>query len=390
MSKDKNTRRDFFQKTAAASLGLALVPSALGKVETGSSTAPDAEPQWKNKQAGMAYRKFGRTGFMVSELVVGTFPYNDRMFFPVLDAQIERGMNYVDTAAAYNNGGVESTIGDYLKESGNRDNVFLSTKLSYYFYYLDNVIKELQKELPAAKVAAIRKQSDDMMAERGVLKPGYHMNYFGGQEEQIPKGYFRHLMLREYGYKSGWKRKIKEHAYKLLEDGLRRLKTDHLDVLHCPHGISLPDLMEDELLPELFSEFKQKGLIRAAAVSFHNDVGANLAKATEVGYYDAAMFAYNIANHAATEPLMNKAKESGLGMIAMKVARLFAMQKKHDWRQQKLDTCIVDDSLSVFSKAYLWALQNPNLSCCVSQNENIDQVVENVGIVGRKVDLLPV
>ena len=60
-----------------------------------------------------------------------------------------------------------------------------------------------------------------------------------------------------------------------MEDSLRHLKTDYVDVLHCPHGIAMPDLMEDELLSEMFAEFKQKGLIRAAAVSFHNDVGGN-------------------------------------------------------------------------------------------------------------------
>jgi len=49
-----------------------------------------------------------------------------------------------------------------------------------------------------------------------------------------------------------------------------------------------------------------------------------------------------------------------------------------------------DSSLSTFAKAYLWALQYPNLSACVAQMETVDQVAENVSIVGRKVDLLPV
>ncbi|TWU28015.1 aldo/keto reductase [Novipirellula artificiosorum] len=390
MQSKNNTRRDFIQKATATTLGLAVAPAALSKAEATRPAPKAAKPEWRNKQDGMSYRMLGRTGFMVSELVSGTFPYNDPKHFPILDAQIGHGINYIDTASAYSQGGVESNIGTYLKESNNRDKVFLSTKLSGYYGFLAGAIGELQKELPESKVKAIRKKVDDLMAERGVLKPGYHMNYFGGQEEQIPKGYFNHLMLQEYGYKSGWRMKIKDHARKLLEDGLTRLQTDHLDVLHCPHGITMPDLMEDALLPELFEEFKQKGLIRAAAVSFHNDVGANLAKAIEVGYYDAAMFAYNIANHASTEPLMLKAKESGLGTIAMKVARLFAMEQKHDWRRQKLEATIPDKEIGLFPKTYLWALQNPNLSCCVAQMENVDQVKENVAIVGRKVELLPV
>lgn len=390
----KNTRRDLFQKTAAASLGLAIAPSALAETEGSRKTAQAVKPEWRNKQEGMSYRQLGRSGFMVSELVVGTFPYNAPTHFPILDAQIERGLNYIDTAAAYSKGGVETNLGNYFKKRGNRDKVFLSTKLSSYYGFLANAQTELQKELPSSKIEEIKKKVDDMMAVRGALKPGYHMNYFGGQEAQIPKAYFQHLLLKEYGYKKGWKKKIKDHARKLLEQGLARLQTDHVDVLHCPHGIAMPDLMEDELLTELFSEFKRKGMIRAAAVSFHNDVGANLSKAIEVGYYDAAMFAYNIANHAATESLMSKAKEAGLGMVAMKVARLFAMENasenRHDWRQKKLDAAITENRLSTFAKSYLWALQNPNLSCCVSQMENIEEVVENVSITGRKVKLLPV
>jgi hypothetical protein len=87
---------------------------------------------------------------------------------------------------------------------------------------------------------------------------------------------------------------------------------------------------------------------------------------------------------------MHRAHQAGLGMIAMKVARLFAMQNQPAWRQQKLDTAIPDPNTSTFAKACLWALQNPNLSACVSQMESLDEVADNYAIVGRKVDLQPV
>lgn len=338
----------------------------------------------------MSYRMLGRTGMMVSELVMGTFPFVNPDFYPALDAGIERGMNYIDCAAAYSNGQVESNIGNYIKERGNRDNVFLSTKLSFYYGYIDRALKELEKDLPESKKDALMKKAEDMMASRAVMKPGYHMNFFQGQEGQFPKTYYRHLLLTEYGYKAGWKKKMKEHAYRIMEDSLKRLQTDHVDVLHCPHGIAMPEMMEDDVIREIFTEFKQKGMIRAAAVSFHNDVSAHLAKAIEVGYYDVAMFAYNIANHAALENLMSKGKEAGLGMIAMKVAKLLAMKDQPEWRAEKLNTTIPDEELSVFSKAYLWALQNPNLSCCVSEMNTVEIVADNYKIIGKKVDVKPV
>jgi aryl-alcohol dehydrogenase-like predicted oxidoreductase len=302
-----------------------------------------------------------------------------------MDYGIEKGINYIDTAAAYNNGLVETTIGNYFKISGNRDKVFLSTKLSYYYGYIDKVIREIEKGLPQGKKDALLKKANEMIEQRSVMKPGYHMNYFTGQEAQFPKTYYRHLMLQEYGFKSEWRGKIKQHAYKLLEGALKRLQTDHLDVLHCPHGIAMPEMMDDEVLQELFVEFKQKGLIRASAVSFHNDVAGHLAKAIEVDYYDVTMFAYNIANHAALENLMFKAKEAGIGMVAMKVAKLLWLKDQPQWRLDKLNTTIPDPDMSKFSKAYLWALQNPNLSCCVSEMHTKDIIIDNLKVMGRKV-----
>lgn len=90
----------------------------------------------------------GRTGMMVSELVIGTFPFDDESCYPVLDYGIDRGINYVDTAAAYGGGKVETNLGKYFKQPGKRDKVFLSTKQSYYYGYIDRVIKEIEAGLP--------------------------------------------------------------------------------------------------------------------------------------------------------------------------------------------------------------------------------------------------
>ncbi|MGJ8679907.1 aldo/keto reductase [Paraglaciecola sp.] len=394
MANQDNSRRDFFKKTAAASVGLVLAPGLLSASEPQNKKTPltAVQPEWRNKQSGASYRMLGRTGMMVSELVVGTYPYKNESFYPVLDYGIERGVNYLDTAAAYTQGQVESNLGNYLKKTGYREKVFLSTKLSGYGGYLYGVLNDINKGLPQGKKDALRKKADQMIEDRAVLKPGYHMNFWDGQEKQVFDAYYYHVLMQEHGFRSEWKSKIKKHTYGLLESGLKRLQTDYVDVLHCPHGIAMPEMMEDEILEELFSEFKQKGLIRASAVSFHNDVAGNLSKVIEVGYYDATMFAYNIANHAALENLIYKAKEAGIGMVAMKVARLLWMEdqpawKNEDsWRLKKLTRTIPDSEISKFAKAYLWALQNSNLSCCVAQMETVDMFADNIQIMGRKVE----
>src|SRR6266536_3387314 len=67
MSREKTDRRDFLKQ--AAVLGLAL--GAPGKVIHPDPEPKGADPEWRNKQPGMAYRRLGRTGIMVSEVVSG-------------------------------------------------------------------------------------------------------------------------------------------------------------------------------------------------------------------------------------------------------------------------------------------------------------------------------
>ncbi len=390
------SRRDFFKKTAAASVGLGLSSSFLSCRATPEATAASSQkpatptPIWRNKQEGMHYRMLGRTGMMVSELVIGSYPFHDPKSFPVLDEQIRCGINYIDAASAYGKGKVEPNLGQYFKERGTRDQIFIATKLSNYFGTVATAFNKYEAGLSDAEKKELRDEADTLIAERRVLTPGYHYNYFGGQDQQVRRTYYRYVVLKSAGIKDDLKEEIKTYTRKLLNEALEKLQIDTIDVLFCPHGNAMPDLLEESVLPELFAEFKQQGWIKASAVSFHNDVENNLRKVIDVGYYDAAMFAYNIANYGGMEQLIRQANQAGVGTIAMKVARLFSMEDQPVWRREKLETAIPGTDLSIHAKAFMWALQNPNLSCAVSQMETLEHVKENVSIVGRKVDLQPV
>lgn len=389
MKKNMESRRSFFQKSIASTIGLIVAPAIL-KSEVMSreekSPALPVEPIWRNRQDDMKYRMLGRTGMMVSEIVLGTYGFDSKDRFPLLEMSIERGVNYFDTAFAYSQGEVENTLGEFFRQNGNREKVFLSTKLSAYYGMVDRFVKEILAGLPGARQESLRKKAEKMVEDRTVKRPGYHINFFNGQEKQIDQAYLRYIVLKEYGYKKEWKDQIKKNAHKLLEGSLKRLQTDYVDVLHCPHGSGMPEMMDD-ILEELFSEFKQRGLVRASAASFHNDVGGNLDNARKVGFYDLAMFAYNIANHAALEKPIYDANQAGMGLIAMKVAKLFSMEDQPGWRKDKLNTAIPSEDLSIFAKAYTWALQNPNLSCCVSQMETEQELADNLQAIGRNIEL---
>ncbi len=88
----------------------------------------------------MKYRHLGRTGLKVSEICLGTMQWgwttDEAAGFAVMDAFMEAGGNFIDTADIYtiwakdNPGGVsEEVIGRWMKARGNRDDVVLATKV---------------------------------------------------------------------------------------------------------------------------------------------------------------------------------------------------------------------------------------------------------------------
>jgi aryl-alcohol dehydrogenase-like predicted oxidoreductase len=88
----------------------------------------------------MDYRNLGRTGLKVSSLCLGTMQWgwtaDEKTAFTIMDAFIENGGNFLDTADFYSrwipghSGGVsEEIIGRWMKERNNRKSIILATKV---------------------------------------------------------------------------------------------------------------------------------------------------------------------------------------------------------------------------------------------------------------------
>ena len=82
----------------------------------------------------MRYKLLGKSGLRVSELCLGTMTFGEDWGWGsskdesrrVLDAFLEAGGNFIDTANVYTNGTSETLLGEFLK--GNRDRAVLATK----------------------------------------------------------------------------------------------------------------------------------------------------------------------------------------------------------------------------------------------------------------------
>ncbi|TNE85986.1 MAG: aldo/keto reductase [Deltaproteobacteria bacterium] len=84
----------------------------------------------------LRYKTFGNTGLRVSEICLGTMSFGQDWGFgadeetshAVLDAYVEAGGNFLDTANKYHNGQTESFLGSWLADRDNRDEIVLATK----------------------------------------------------------------------------------------------------------------------------------------------------------------------------------------------------------------------------------------------------------------------
>lgn len=81
----------------------------------------------------MDYRQLGRSELKVSAIGLGAVTFSreidEAAAFTVMDYAVERGINLIDTAEAYNKGGSETVVGKWIKASGKRDKLVLATKL---------------------------------------------------------------------------------------------------------------------------------------------------------------------------------------------------------------------------------------------------------------------
>lgn len=230
------SRRDLLRAgTAAAALG----SSSLGGSEPVAAATQPA-PEWRNRQAGMAYRQLGRTGMMISEVVCGGDPVSSDNYKHI-ELAVEMGLNYLDMAPQYGNGDCERAYGKLLSTTSvKRDRVFLTTKVSGFTQFRERMYKEIFDGLPDEKQAAIMKRSEEMREARGVEKPGYFLTYFPNQQKQFDPAYLRVAMMQDYAHRVEGSQEFRRYIVESLEGSLKRVGTDHFDLLMCPHGAKTP------------------------------------------------------------------------------------------------------------------------------------------------------
>jgi aryl-alcohol dehydrogenase-like predicted oxidoreductase len=301
-------------------------------------------------------RALGRSGLQVSPLCFGGnvfgWTVDEATSFSLLDAWVDAGFNFVDTADVYSiwapghtGGESETIIGKWFKQGGKRSRVVLATKVG--------------KPMGEGKVG---------------LKPAY---------------------IRQ-----------------AVEDSLRRLQTDYID-LYQSHDDDAATPLEETL--EAFASLIKAGKVRAIGAS--NYTAPRLAEALEISLkhglprYESLQPLYNLYDRAvfedALEPLCVKNGIGVLNFYALAAGFLTGKYRTEADAQKSargknttakylnerglrilaaLDTVAARTGATPARVATAWLLARPSVTSPIASATSLEQLNELVAATQLKLD----
>lgn len=175
-------------------------------------------------------------------------------------------------------------------------------------------------------------------------------------------------------------RRSRAEAAEDIATSLKLLQTDCID-LYQVHDISTRESCEAATGPggalEAILAARDAGKVRFVGVSGHNT--DMLIEAIETGIYDTVQVAYNLANTAAAEKLLPRAKELGVGVINMKPMAggqlLIPIEQQPDEDAPEYDITA--------EAALRFVMTNPNVSVVIPGMRAMAEVEENLAIGER-------
>jgi len=255
--KDKGvSRRKFIggAATGVVSAGLGLTGHSLAaSTEAGAAEQDTAAPE-------ISYRVLGRTGLKIPLISFGVMNSDNP---DLLRRAFDLGLNHLDTAHGYLRGKSEQVIGEAVEQRGNRDSIYIATKM-----------------------------------------------YFARDRE---KGVFSNEASARAPAPT------EENLFQLLETSLKRLRTDYIDILYL-HSCYSPAMATYEPVMNALVKAKEQGKARFIGVSTHRDEPNVIRATVDAEVYDVVLTSYNyLQDHKdAVGEAIGYAAGKGVGVIAMK------------------------------------------------------------------------
>lgn len=158
-----------------------------------------------------------------------------------------------------------------------------------------------------------------------------------------------------------------------MEESLKRLKTDYVDVLFL-HNIKDPSWSTQDEMMRFCRRMKESGKARFVGISFHssgNTYVETVAQALETDFYDVFLATLNYKSSQEEINALKQAHSKGVGVIAMKT-------QVGGYKQDR------SKHLNPHQAALRWVLDLDFVDCAIPGMVNRRQLDENVKVVGMK------
>jgi aryl-alcohol dehydrogenase-like predicted oxidoreductase len=162
--------------------------------------------------------------------------------------------------------------------------------------------------------------------------------------------------------------KTKEEALAHLDESLRQLGTDHVDVWYL-HGKKAAAEISDELL-DAQRTAKEQGKIRFAGVSLHSGHAEVIPAAIEKKM-DVVLVTYNFTMGDRNDALMKSLHDAGVGVVAMKVMAGGRGPEAVATREKLVAN-------GGMLSALKWTLRNPFVHTTIPSTTDMAQLDENL------------
>ena len=251
MKNEGVSRRWFIGGAATGVVSAGLELSGCSRAEAVEHETPAQE---------ISYRVLGRTGLKIPLISFGVMNSDNP---DLLRRAFDLGLNHLDTAHLYLRGNSERVIGEVIEGRGNRDQVYVATKMRF-----------------------ARDREAKVFANQGTAR------------EPAPN---------------------EENLFQQLETSLERLRTDYIDILYL-HSCYSPAMATYEPLMAALVKAKEQGKARFIGVSTHSDEPNVIRAAVDAGVYDVVLTSYNyLQDHKdAVGDAITYAAGKGVGVVAMK------------------------------------------------------------------------
>ena len=174
-----------------------------------------------------------------------------------------------------------------------------------------------------------------------------------------------------------------EDVPSMIETSLKRLKTDHVDLLLVHVTSKREQILEPNLMKK-FEDARKKGQTRFIGVSTHSNQDEILDAAVESKLWEAVLVGYNYLSPKPITESINKARKAGLAIIGMKNIlnpNTNPWKEINDFRKDNKGTMTSQQAL------IRWALDNSNVDTTIPGMTSFEHLADDLAIMNMKLTL---